>query len=135
MYAVMFLVIRVLIIFASIIFASIIFASIIAVYLTAEVATHYDGFSFYKGVDCIMAQLRLTNAFMESRKPWKLRDEPNLLSLVLHTVMENLRVCGILLQVRKTPISSSHYVEYRFFSRKYSVCASPLPLLGCNLST
>lgn len=66
---------------------------------TGVVTTHYDNYEFYKGVDCIMAQLRQTNGFMESVRPWELRNDIEVLNVVLHIIMENLRVCSILLQV------------------------------------
>lgn len=71
----------------------------IAFSFTGVVTTHYDNYEFYKGVDCIMAQLRQTNGFMESVRPWELRNDIEVLNVVLHIIMENLRVCSILLQV------------------------------------
>ncbi|XP_067949721.1 methionine--tRNA ligase, mitochondrial-like [Watersipora subatra] len=66
--------------------------------LPGLVSQHYEEYNFYKAVDCIMLQLRKSNGFMESQRPWELKDNPVLLDTVLHIVMENLRVCGILLQ-------------------------------------
>ncbi|GIY96528.1 methionine--tRNA ligase, mitochondrial [Caerostris extrusa] len=58
---------------------------------------------FYKGIDCIMACLRDTNALMEFTKPWELSKENNKeskekLSTILHVIYEVLKISGILLQ-------------------------------------
>ena len=66
---------------------------------TGAVSTHYNNFEFYKGIDCVMTQLRQTNGFMESVRPWELRKDPEILNVVLHIILENLRICSTLLQV------------------------------------
>ena len=70
------------------------------------VSEHYNQFNYYKGVDSIMLQLRNTNGFIESMRPWELKDNKDMLDLVLHITMENLRVCSILLQVCELKIYS-----------------------------
>jgi len=48
-----------------------------------------------------MGQLRATNGFMQDSQPWLLTDLDNrdILNVILHVTMENLRICAILLQV------------------------------------
>ena len=68
---------------------------------SAAVDGHYRDFNIYKGLDCVMCQLRQTNAFVQTHKPWELKKSPEHqqhLDNVLHVAMETLRVAAILLQ-------------------------------------
>ena len=56
--------------------------------ITGAVSIHYENFKFYKGIDCIMTQLRQTNGFVELVRPWELRKDPEILKGVLHIILE-----------------------------------------------
>lgn len=68
-----------------------------------KVQEHFLDGDFCKGIDCLMASLRDTNAFMQFNKPWELvkksdKESKEKLSTVLHVALEVLRISGILLQ-------------------------------------
>ncbi|XP_039281334.1 methionine--tRNA ligase, mitochondrial isoform X2 [Nilaparvata lugens] len=69
--------------------------------LPDEVADHYKHFNFYRGIEEIILTLHEANRFFESNKPWELRkskDSRDHLDIVLHIVMETLRISAIGLQ-------------------------------------
>ncbi len=69
--------------------------------LSSEVASHYERFEYYKGVDLIMEVLRNTNSYIQNEKPWELRknaSEKIRLDVVLYVALESLRISGLLLQ-------------------------------------
>lgn len=63
------------------------------------VKEHYTNYNYYKVVDATIATTHLANAFFEHSKPWELRkaNKQDQLDVVLHIVLETLRVCGIVL--------------------------------------
>lgn len=71
----------------------------------SDCTNHYENADFYKGVDEIMAALRLNNALYEEYKPWSLVKQmssdkeahENYLNLQAITY-ESLRICSLLLQ-------------------------------------
>ncbi|XP_035205174.1 methionine--tRNA ligase, mitochondrial-like [Stegodyphus dumicola] len=80
--------------------------------LPEKVKQHFLEGYFYRGLDCIMACLRDTNAFMQFNKPWELAkhtddDSKEKLATVLHIALEVLRISGILLQPVIPTLSSS----------------------------
>ncbi|XP_074658159.1 methionine--tRNA ligase, mitochondrial-like [Tubulanus polymorphus] len=72
--------------------------------LPHEVADQFAERHVYKAIDAIMSQLHATNAFIQYSEPWTLYKQPddadNLKQIdnIVHVVLENLRVCSILLQ-------------------------------------
>lgn len=73
--------------------------------LVDNCSTYYENADFYRGVDEIMAILRLNNVLYEDTKPWKLIKEAGTdsKSHEVHSnlqaiTFETLRVCSILLQ-------------------------------------
>jgi methionyl-tRNA synthetase len=76
--------------------------------LRSKVADRYDEMEFDAGLSEIMAVLRETNAYFQRHEPWALRkrvregsataEDEEELDMVLYTVLESLRVAGILLQ-------------------------------------
>lgn len=60
---------------------------------------HYLDHNYYKVVDATISTIHLANAFFEHQKPWELKklNNQDQLDVVLHLVLETLRVCGIIL--------------------------------------
>ncbi|XP_063707196.1 methionine--tRNA ligase, mitochondrial [Culicoides brevitarsis] len=64
---------------------------------------HYREHNFYLVIDSVMACLHANNKFFEATKPWELRktgknEDLMKLDAILGATMENLRICGIILQ-------------------------------------
>ena len=58
-------------------------------------------YNIYKGIDLIMSQLRMCNAFVQQHKPWELRKQEHQadwLNNILAITLETLRITCILLQ-------------------------------------
>jgi methionyl-tRNA synthetase len=65
--------------------------------------TQYREYNFHQVVDGVMAVLHLANNFVETTKPWTLKNSKNLsdlhrLETILRFSIEILRICGIVLQ-------------------------------------
>ena len=65
-----------------------------------EVEESYEKLNFYRGIEKIVAVLRLANLFVQEEKPWELVKSsprsPTLLAMMA-LVLETLRVSGVLL--------------------------------------
>lgn len=77
---------------------------------TEKVEKSSEDWNFYRGIEDIMATLRIANLFMEEEKPWLLvkkstRDEGLLVMTCL--ILETLRICGTLL-LPITPNLATH---------------------------
>ncbi|XP_054714244.1 methionine--tRNA ligase, mitochondrial-like [Uloborus diversus] len=71
--------------------------------LPETVKKHFLEGYFYKGIDSMLDCLRDTNAFVQHTKPWVLVKQQDTeaqqkLFTILHTVLEVLRICSLLLQ-------------------------------------
>ncbi|CAD5119712.1 DgyrCDS8302 [Dimorphilus gyrociliatus] len=68
--------------------------------LTDSVGEKYEQYEFHRAIVSIMDQLRNVNSFVDRHKPWILAKENKKeeLDCILNITMENLRICGILLQ-------------------------------------
>ncbi|ODM98823.1 Methionine--tRNA ligase, mitochondrial [Orchesella cincta] len=66
-----------------------------------KVETSYESLNFYRGLEHIMATVRLANLFVEEEKPWVLAKQspqnPRLLTM-LNLVFETLRTTAIIMQ-------------------------------------
>ena len=85
-------------------------------FFSGKVEEHYNECNFHKGLECIMAQLRHTNLFIQQTRPWELSKSSNMmdrtwLKCILCVSLETLRIAGILLQP-VTPATSE-----RLFNR------------------
>lgn len=66
-----------------------------------KVEESYGGLNFYRGLEQILATIRLANLFVEEEKPWVLAkqspENPQLLTM-LNLVFETLRTTAIMMQ-------------------------------------
>ena len=64
-----------------------------------EANSHFEEYNIYKAIAATTEQLRETHAFFQRHEPWKMKfNKIDHLNCVLSVTMENLRICGILMQ-------------------------------------
>ena len=64
-----------------------------------KVNGHFEEYNIYKAIAAITEQLRETHGFFQRHEPWKMKfNKIDHLNCVLSVTMENLRICGILMQ-------------------------------------
>lgn len=101
---------------------------------------HYESADFYKGIDEIMAALRLINVIFTEQQPWSLvkrrdSDEDSKIrhSDVLALTFETLRICSILLQpvipdLTNTALSKMNVNQRKFSDAIYSLTKNGSPI-------
>ena len=70
---------------------------------TEQVDDMYENFAFTRIIELLLGHVHWANALVQTHQPWTLVKSGDAASnhhlrVVLHTAMETLRVCGILLQ-------------------------------------
>uniref|UniRef100_A0A2P2I9Z9 Methionine--tRNA ligase, mitochondrial n=1 Tax=Hirondellea gigas TaxID=1518452 RepID=A0A2P2I9Z9_9CRUS len=63
-----------------------------------EVATCYDEYNFYQGIDIIMRAVRSANVMVQEEKPWELKANPGRLGSVIHMALSMGHAAAIMLQ-------------------------------------